>query len=330
VASSAHPYAALTPDVMLDAVERFGLRCDGTFLALNSYENRVYQVGVEGDAPVIAKFYRPRRWSREAILEEHAFSLALAEREIPVVAPLSDPRSRTLLEHQGFLYTLYPRRGGRAPELDDAATLAWLGRFLGRMHALGAVRAFRHRPSVEIESYGRRPVAFVLASGFVPGDIHAAYAAVTTEALARVERLFGEVPDYRAIRVHGDCHASNILWASGGPHFVDLDDCRMGPAVQDLWMLISGERDERAAQIANVLEGYCEFHDFDARELRLVEALRTLRILHYAAWLARRWDDPAFPRNFPWFNTSRYWEGQIEALHEQCANMDEPPLAWLG
>lgn len=315
---------------MLDAVERFGVRCDGVFLALNSYENRVYQVGVEEGGYLVAKFYRPNRWSDEAILEEHEFALDLEDLEIPVVAPLRDEAGLTLFEHKGFRYALYPRRGGRWPELDQPDTREWIGRFLGRIHALGATRRFEHRPGLDVEGWGLRSKQFSLDSGFIPAELRASYESVADQVLRRIDQVFEIIGDYRSIRLHGDCHPSNILWTDQGPHFVDLDDCRMGPAMQDIWMLLSGEREERTRQLADILSGYCEFHDFDARELMLIEALRTLRILHYSAWLARRWDDPAFPRNFPWFDSPRYWEGQIEALQEQCDNLEQPALEWTA
>ena len=324
--ASKHPYEALTPDVMLDAVECFGVRCDGTFLALNSYENRVYQVGLEDAEPIIVKFYRPHRWTREALGEEHQFALDLADLEIPVVAPLRDPQGETLLEHQGFQYALYPRRGGRRPELEDPETREWLGRFIGRIHALSSVKSFEHRPSVDIESYGDDARAFLVEAAFIPVESRDSYLAAADEALGLTRSLFDSVGSVRSIRLHGDCHPSNILWTAGGPHFVDLDDCRMGPAMQDLWMLLSGDRQERTIQLSDILTGYNEFHDFNPVEIALIEGLRTLRMLYYSAWLARRWDDPAFPRNFPWFGIPRYWDDQIQTLREQCDLLREPPL----
>ena len=320
------PYQNLTPDLILDAVESCGYRCDGRQFALNSFENRVYQVGLEDGQALVVKFYRPQRWSNDEILEEHAFALELAAREIPVVAPLATADGATLHEHCGFRFALFPHRPGRAPELEDFDTLRWLGRFLGRTHAVGALRPFRHRPALDIASFGEEPAQFVIANEFVPADLEAAYRSITDEALRRIRECYQRAGTVRNIRLHGDCHAGNILWTDGGPHFVDLDDCRSGPAVQDLWMLLSGDRDAMSAQLGQVIAGYREFHDFNPSELALVEALRTLRMIHYAGWLARRWHDPAFPASFPWFNTQRYWQDQILALREQCAAMDESPL----
>jgi Ser/Thr protein kinase RdoA (MazF antagonist) len=327
-----HPYSRLTPDVVLNAVEKAsGLRCDGRMLALNSYENRVYQVGIEDAAPVVAKFYRPQRWSDAQILEEHAFAAELEGDEIPVVAALAFD-GRTLLEAEGFRFALFPRRGGRAPELEDAATLEWLGRFIGRIHLVGARRRFAQRPQLDIASFGDEPREFLIASGLIPAELLPAWRQAAELALEAVQHAFRRAGDVRYLRAHGDCHAGNVLWtpstgnSPGGPHFVDLDDSRSAPAVQDLWMLISGERDMMARQLGAILRGYEDFAEFDDRELHLVEPLRTLRLLHYSAWLARRWDDPAFPIAFPWFNTPRYWQDRVLELREQIAAMQEPPL----
>ncbi len=320
------PYAVLTPDCVLDALESVGLRGDGRLLALNSYENRVYQVGMDEGPPTVAKFYRPGRWSDAAILEEHAFVQELVEHEIPVVAPL--PLSgQTLHTFGAFRFAVYPRQSGRAPEFDDPTTLEWMGRFIGRIHAVGAVRPFLTRPTLDITSFGVEPRDYLLAHGFIPTDLMDAWKSVVTQALDGVRRCYARAGEVRILRLHGDCYAGNVLWAADGPHFVDFDDSRMGPAVQDLWMLLSGERYSMQRQLGDVLVGYEDFCDFDARELYLVEALRTLRLIHYSAWLARRWDDPAFPAAFPWFNTQRYWQDRILELREQVALMDEPPLA---
>lgn len=322
----AAPFSALVPDFILDALDSVGLRGDGRLLALNSYENRVYQVGMESGPPVVAKFYRPGRWTNAAILEEHAFVRELAEREIPVVPALPLVEGRTLHEFGGFRFAVFPKHGGRAPELDDPATLEWMGRFIGRIHAVGALKPFRERPVLDIGSFGEEPSHYLLAHGFIPADLDEAYRAVTAQALEGVRRCYARAGDVRNLRLHGDCHAGNVLWTDDGPHFVDFDDARMGPAVQDLWMLLSGDRADMARQLADVLAGYEDFCEFDPRELHLIEALRTLRLIHYSAWLARRWHDPAFPAAFPWFNTQRYWQDRILELREQIALMDEPPL----
>lgn len=319
------PYADLTPDRVLDAVESLGLPTDGRLLALNSYENRVYQVGLDEAAPVIAKFYRPQRWSNAAILEEHDFTQQLAELEIPAVAP-SIINGRTLHEFEGYRFSLTPRRGGRTPELDHPQVLEWLGRFIGRIHAVGAIAPFSHRPTLDPDSFGTEPRDFLLAHDWIPSDLLPAYASVVDQALQGVRAAYARAGSPELIRLHGDCHLGNLLWTDAGPHFVDFDDARMGPAIQDLWMLLSGDRAEMSRQLADILAGYEDFHELDDRELHLIEALRTLRIIHHAAWLARRWEDPAFPAAFTWFNTAHYWQNHILQLREQIAAMEEGPL----
>ena len=327
----AKPYERLTPDVVLDALESAGLRGDGRLLALNSYENRVYQVSLEDDSYVVAKFYRPNRWSDAQLLEEHAFAAELAEREIPVVAPFV-LEGRTLNVFDGLRFAVFPRRGGRAPELESEEVLVWIGRFLGRIHAVGATRPFKVRPALNVETFGTEPRNWLIASGMIPEDLKDSWITTVDLALRSVRNHF-DIRQTRSLRLHGDCHAGNILWTEGGnttlggPHFVDLDDARMGPAVQDLWMLLAGDRGTAATQLRAMLQGYEQFHAFDREELGLIEPLRTLRQIHYSAWLARRWDDPAFPAAFPWFGTQRYWQDRILELREQAAAMDEPPLA---
>ena len=315
-----HPYAALTPEVVLDAVSTLGLRPDGRLLALSSYENRVYQIWLEEGAPVVGKFYRPGRWSAAQIEEEHAFAHELAEREIPVVAP----------SHQGtfggFLFAVYPRRGGRTPEFDNPKVLEWIGRFMGRIHAVGSTRKFVHRESLTPKSFGHDPRAYLLGTSFIPADLLDAWKAITQQALQLVDACYQRAGRVNTIRLHGDCHPGNILWTEDGPHFVDLDDARMGPAMQDLWMLLSGDRAAMSLQLRAVLDGYEQFMEFDRRELNLLEPLRTLRLIHYSAWIGRRWDDPAFPAAFPWFNTQRFWQDKILELREQIALMQEEPL----
>ncbi len=328
-AADASPFSALTPETVMNALDSAGLSGDGRLLALNSYENRVYQVGMEEGPPLVAKFYRPGRWSDAAILEEHAFLRELAEREIPVV-PALPLAGKTLHGFAGFRFAVFAKHGGRAPELDDPRTLEWLGRFIGRIHAVGALAAYRHRPALDIASFGEEPRDYLLAHDFIPADILESWSSVAAQALTGVSRCFERAGRVTNLRLHGDCHAGNVLWTdsgeSSGPHFVDFDDSRMGPAIQDMWMLLSGGRSDMERQLGELLAGYRSFHDFDARELHLVEALRTLRLIHYSAWIARRWEDPAFPPAFPWFNTQRYWQDRILELREQIALMDEPPL----
>jgi len=328
----AAPFADLTPDVALNAIDAVGVATSGTLLALNSYENRVFQVGVEDEALrfVVAKFYRPGRWSDAQILEEHAFTQELAQAEVPAVPPLAGD-GRTLHHAGGHRFALYPRRGGRAPEIEDRRVREWVGRFVGRIHAVGGGGAFAHRPALDIASFGEEPCAYVLGSRWLPHELAGVYAGVSAQALGEVRRCWERAGDVHTIRLHGDVHVGNVLWTDSGsqpgPHFVDFDDARMGPAVQDLWMLLSGARDEQQAQLADLLAGYEDFAELDRRQLHLVEALRTLRLIHYSAWIARRWDDPAFPAAFPWFDTPRYWEQKILELREQIAAMAEPPLA---
>lgn len=319
------PYASLTPDRLLDAIESIGQRCDGRLLQLNSFENRVYQVWLEDGRCVVAKFYRPARWSDAQILEDHEFTTDLERREIPVVAPLQID-GRTLHAFEDFRFALYPRRGGRAPELDDAETLEWIGRFIGRIHAVGAVAPFRERPALDIASFGEEPRDWLIAHDSVPAPLRPAWRAAIDQALDGVRRAFDETGETRVLRLHGDCHPGNILWTDDGPHFVDFDDARNGPAVQDLWMLLSGDARAMSGQLADVLAGYEDFMEFDRRELRLLEPLRTLRLIHYSAWIARRWDDPAFPAAFPWFGTERYWQDRVLELREQIAAISEPAL----
>ena len=322
---STHPFDALKPDLILDAVESLGLRTDGRLLALNSYENRVYQVGIEDAAPVVAKFYRPQRWSDAAILEEHAFCTALTEAELPAVPPLAFA-GKSLHEHAGFRFSLFPRRGGRLIAIDDAEHRCWIGRLLARLHGVGSTRRFEHRPTLTVADFGEASAAFLLEHHVIPAHIEDAYRSLSRDLLQAVEQIMTGIQP-ALLRIHGDCHAGNILWTDDGPHFVDFDDARMGPAMQDLWMLLSGERGEQERQLAEVLEGYEQFRPFDYTEIGLIEVLRTLRLMHYEAWVARRWDDPAFPQAFPWFDTPRHWEDHVLALREQLALLHEPPLA---
>ncbi len=334
-----HPYDRLTPDVVLDALSSVGLWADGRLSALGSYENRVYQAGldapVEGHAQVVVKFYRPGRWTDDQILEEHAFAAELAAAEVPMVAPLALD-GRTLHESGGFRFAVSPRRGGRRPELEDLDVLEWIGRFLARLHTVGASAPFAHRPALDACSFLREPRQWLLEHEAVAPEVRAAWTRACDEALSLIEAhavLLGEdhPGGIARLRLHGDCHPGNILWTpedqpGAGPHFVDLDDARTGPAVQDLWMLLSGERAQRNRQLGALLDGYEQVRDFDRRELALIEPLRTLRLIHYSAWIARRWDDPSFPHNFPWFGTRDYWQGQVDMLTEQIEAMQEAPL----
>ena len=321
-------YGSLDPDTILHAVESTGRICSGHVLALNSYENRVYQIGIEDAQPVIVKFYRPQRWTREQILEEHQFTLDLAEAEIPVIAPLPDENGETLYQFKDFLFAIYPRVGGRPPELDNPEQLLQLGRYIGRIHMIGSGSTFNYRPKLDIQTFGIAPREFLLANDFIPGDLVRAYETLTRDLLDGVGRCYSRAGKIETRRLHGDFHHGNILWRDDVPWIMDFDDTCNGPTIQDLWMLLSGDRLYMTARLADVLDGYTEFQDFNPSELHLVEALRTLRIMNYAAWIARRWQDPAFPLAFPHFGTQRYWEEHILALREQAALVDEEPLAW--
>jgi Ser/Thr protein kinase RdoA (MazF antagonist) len=320
-------FADLSPDTVLDALDSVGYHGDGRLLALNSYENRVYQIGMDQGPPLVAKFYRPQRWSDAAILEEHAFVAELIAREMPVVGALANAEGSTLQVFNGYRFSVFPRHGGRAPELDTPGTLEWMGRFIGRIHAVGALKPFVERPALDVATFGEQPRDYLLEHSFIPDDLRASYIGTVNQALDGVRRAFDRAgSSVTPLRLHGDCHCGNVLWTDAGPHFVDFDDSRNGPAIQDLWMLLSGERSAMVRQLGDLLAGYEDFFEFDPRQLHLIEALRTLRLIHYAAWLARRWDDPAFTAAFPWFNTQRYWQDRILELREQIALMDEEPL----
>ncbi len=321
-----HPFERLTPEFILNAVEAEGLWCDGRIFPLNSYENRVYQVGVEDSAPLIAKFYRPGRWSYAQIKEEHDYTYELESHELPVVTPLRREDGESVRSFEGFYFSLYPRKGGHAPELDQLDNLFILGRLMGRIHAVSATSPFKHRPTIDVRSYGEECVEFV-TENFIPDSLKSAYGSLTRDLLAILRERLGEEYRRSCIRTHGDCHIGNMLWRDDQVHFVDFDDARMAPAIQDVWMLLSGERHLQIQQLSEIVEGYDEFYDFPLQQLKWIEPLRTLRMLHYCAWLARRWEDPAFPRNFPWFNTERYWGEHILELREQLSLLGEPPLA---
>ena len=322
------PYANLDPHLILSAVESAGFRCSGGLFALNSFENRVYQLGIEDDVPVIAKFYRPHRWSDAAILEEHQFELELQEHEIPVIAPIVSADGKTLYHYQDYRFAVFPRQGGRTMELDNLDHLEWMGRFIGRLHAVGAIHPFKHRIQLDVKTYGYNAYEFLLQNDFFPLPLKDAFVATTEDLLKKISQRIEMTGAVKNIRLHGDCHASNVLWNDSGPRIVDLDDCLMGPAVQDIWMLVSGDTQAQVnLQLDCILTGYQEFHDFNWAEIHLIEALRALRMIHYAAWLAKRWDDPAFPLNFPWFNTYDYWHTQLEDWREQTMLLEQSFLA---
>ena len=318
------PFSGLTPGVVLDAAAEVGLDIDGTLFALNSYENRVYQLhGPHG--PLVLKFYRPARWSDAQIGEEHAFTAELAAAELPVAAPLTFGGS-TLVRYREFRFACFPWLRGRAPELDAPDARQLLGRTIARIHQVGARRPFEVRPRIGIERLGWQARAQVLASELLPAALTERYSSVSGALLERVVAGFTAAARIAEIRVHGDCHLGNLLWNEHGPAFVDLDDCAMGPRIQDLWMMLSGSPSEQQRQWGEILEGYQQFADFDLRELTLIEPLRALRMLHHAAWVAHRWSDPAFPRAFPWIGEPRYWEGYLQDLLEQIEAIDDPPL----
>jgi Ser/Thr protein kinase RdoA (MazF antagonist) len=336
--AASRQYDDLTPQHVLDSLDAVGFRGDGRILQLNSYENRVFQVFLEDGSAVVAKFYRPGRWSDAQILEEHAFAAELQAEEVPVVAPLTlsgsalgDPP--TLLPvrsgHGLHRVAVSPRCAGREPELDEPGTLERIGQFLGRCHAVGARRPFLHRLSMDPARDARAARDALRAGPHLEPTVGARWAQVSDEACTAVASAFEAFAQHgplRRLRLHGDAHRGNVLWREGGPHVVDLDDAVQGPAIQDLWMLVSGDRRTMAAQLGDLLEGYRRFCDFDERELALLEPLRTLRMLRYSAWLAARWEDPAFPRSFPGFGTAAYWQEQITQLQEQLELMAEPPL----
>ena len=314
--SAAAPYADLTPERVLAAVESVGLLTDGRLLALNSYENRVYQVGLDDAAPVVAKFYRPGRWSDAAIAEEHAFAAELAAAELPVVAPLLI-NGRSLHVSNTYRFTIYPRRGGRAPQLESADHLQWMGRLIARIHLIGARRSFAARGAIDLDTFLRAPSAAVLASPLLRSSVAARYRAAIDALATPLQQRFAAC-DARRLRLHGDCHPGNVLWTDHGPHFVDFDDARLGPAVQDLWMLAP-----EARSLDLLLEGYAEFRDFDYAELSLVEPLRVLRQVHWAGWIAQRWHDPAFPQGFPFVGEARWWEQHVNDLLDAAARLED-------
>ncbi len=319
-------FSLLTPDLIIDGIESAGFEVASGLLALNSYENRVYQFNNFENQRFVTKFYRPQRWHKATIIEEHQFALELAEHELPVVAPLIIDQ-QTLFEHAGYYFAVFPCRGGRIFEVDNLEQLEWMGRFLGRIHAISASKKFQHRINLSTDTMLTQAHTIIIDSGFVPSHLQQAFFTILEQVIAIAASQY-QVD--KQIRLHGDCHAGNILWTDAGPHFVDLDDCLMGPAIQDIWMMLSGDRQQQLLQLDTLLSGYEEFYSFEAKQLNLIEPLRTMRMVNYIAWLCKRWQDPAFPHNFPWFNTEKYWEQQILILKEQHAALQEEPLILLG
>ncbi len=315
----------LTPDLILDAIESVGIYAESGLLALNSYENRVYQFKAEDGLRYVVKFYRPERWSKAQIQEEHDFAFELAEAEVPVVAPIKR-NGESLFEHQGYVFVLFPSVGGRQFEVDNLDQLDVMGRLIGRMHQVAKSKPFEHRPTFSCEEYLHTAKVHLQKSNLVPMGISTAFYTILDLVIEQAQAQYKNVQE---IRLHGDCHAGNILWAGEALMFVDLDDARQGPAIQDLWMMLSGDRQTQLLQLDTLVNAYEEFCDFDHTQLKLIEPLRAMRIIHYMGWVAKRWSDPAFVRNFSWFAEDKYWEQQILALKEQFAALQEAPLKLL-
>lgn len=321
--STSFNFDSLTPDFMWYALESVGIRAESGFLALNSYENRVYQFVDEEKQRYVVKFYRPQRWSEAQIDEEHDFMFSLEEQEIPIAIP-EILGEQSLHFYQGYLFAVYKSVGGRQFEVDNYDQLEMVGRFLGRIHKVSQDLApYQHRPSIGLDEYLYQPRELLQNSTFIPPHLENVFFNDLDLLIKSIEQKWDS--NYQNIRLHGDCHPGNILWRDG-PTFVDLDDSRNGPAVQDLWMMLNGDRQEQLVQLDILLEGYQEFCDFNNAQLKLIEPLRGLRLVHYMSWLAKRWHDPAFPVAFPWFNDAKYWEGQVLAFKEQLSALEEPPL----
>lgn len=322
---SVFDFSSLSPDLILDGIESLGLIVESGLLPLNSYENRVYQFHDDKHVKYVTKFYRPQRWSKTQIQEEHDFALELEEHELPIVAPLVI-NGDSLFEHQGYYFALYPCRGGRIFEVDNLDQLEWMGRFVGRIHAVSAQQSFQHRPTISSQEFCYDAAQIIQHSGYVPDNLELPFYTILEQVIALASEQY---QPQSSIRLHGDCHAGNILWTDDGPHFVDLDDCRSGPAIQDLWMMLSGDRSQQILQLDTLLSGYEEFHEFETNQFALIEPLRTMRLVNYIAWLCKRWQDPAFPHNFPWFSSQKYWEEQILILKEQLSALQQAPLSLL-
>lgn len=330
MADSTHPYDDLTPDTLLDAIEAAGYIANGRIFPLNSYENRVYQVGIEDSTPLIAKFYRPTRWTLEQIQEEHTFSHELEAAEVPVIAPTVMPNGTSLGEHRGFLFAVFPQRGGQAPDTSEPDMLWRLGQWLGQMHNIGTRQPFQHRPSFDLLGGLARESEYLTQSGRIPDSLRPAWDSLIPDLIDACRLRLDDAGPVETVRLHGDCHGGNILVREDRMLFVDLDDCRQGPAIQDLWLLLNGDETERSQQFTELLEGYETFRDFNRRERYLIEPLRCYRQITHAAWLARRWHDPAFPRFFPWFAQERFWSDLLLSLREQLAALQAPPINVIG
>jgi len=322
---SVFDFTSLSPDLILDGLESVGFNVDSGLLALNSYENRVYQFHDENLVKYVTKFYRPQRWTEKQIREELNFALELEAQELPLVAPLT-VNGESLFNYKGYYFTVSPCRGGRTFEVDNLDQLEWMGRFIARIHAVASQKPFETRIALTTDDMLNNSMQIIQSSGFVPKSLNIAFFTILEQV---IEVAAGQYKPKKQIRLHGDCHAGNIFWTDKGPHFVDLDDCKMGPAIQDLWMMLSGDRNEQLLQLDTLLTGYEEFFTFDSSELVLIESLRTMRVVHYMAWLCKRWNDPAFPRNFPWFDSEKYWEQQILMLKEQMSALQQPPLSLI-
>ena len=319
------PFENLGPETILAALESVGFEPNGSLLALNSYENRVYQAQTESLEFYVAKFYRPERWTYEAIEEEHNFSYELLDSDISVVAPIQIDGS-TIFDFAGYHFAIFPRQGGHPPNVENKEDLEVLSRSIARIHAIGSKKPFKHREIFSMDRLGTRSREFILGSDFLPPELVEAYASTSHNLLSAIDPSLIES---QQIRIHGDCHMGNVLWRSDISHFVDFDDCLNGPPIQDLWMLLSGERQDQLNQVNTILDAYNEFYDFNPSTLNIIEPLRTLRMIHHAAWIGKRWEDPAFPLAFPFFNSAKYWSDHILTLKEQESKLVEEPLYYL-